>query len=125
MDKSKRRLLERTRRAARVRTKISGTSERPRLCVRRSISHVYAQVIDDVKGETIAQVASFGKSFQDRTEGKKDLTKTDISKLVGEMIAEKAMEKGVTSVVFDRKGYLFHGRIKALVEAARSKGLVF
>jgi large subunit ribosomal protein L18 len=124
MNVSKRRSLERSRRAARVRKSISGTPERPRLCVRRSISHIYAQVVDDVQGKTIAQAGSAGKEFAQKISGKA-LNKTEISKVVGELIAEKAIERGVKSVVFDRKGYLYHGRVKALAEAARGKGLVF
>jgi len=124
MNRSKKRIIERARRAERVRKKIMGTSERPRMCVRRSLKHIYAQIIDDNSGKTIVQVGSRGKEFSQKTSGK-ELTKTDISKMVGEMLAEMAKEKGVTSVVFDRKGYIYHGRIKALAEAARSNGLVF
>jgi large subunit ribosomal protein L18 len=124
MNSAKRRSVERSRRAARVRKSISGTTERPRLCVRRSITHIYAQIVDDVQGKTIAQVGSVGKEFAQKVSGKK-LNKTDISKIIGEMIAEKAIEQGVKTVVFDRKGYLYHGRVKALAEAARGKGLVF
>jgi len=124
MNRSKKRIIERARRAERVRKKIMGTSERPRMCVRRSLKHIYAQIIDDNNGKTIVQVGSRGKEFSQKTSGK-ELTKTDISKMVGEMLAVMAKEKGVTSVVFDRKGYLYHGRIKALAEAARSNGLVF
>jgi large subunit ribosomal protein L18 len=124
MNSAKRRSLERSRRAARVRKSISGTTERPRLCVKRSINHIYAQVVDDVNGKTIASAGSVGKEFAQKVSGK-NLNKTEISKVVGELVAEKAIEKGVKTVVFDRKGYLFHGRVKALAEAARSKGLVF
>lgn len=124
MDKAKTRILERSRRAARVRKKVTGTPDCPRLCVRRSLKHIYAQIIDDVNGKTIVQVGSRGKSFAEKTAGK-DLTKTDVSKLVGELVADLAIQKGVKSVVFDRKGYLFHGRVKTLAEAAREKGLVF
>jgi len=124
MNSAKRRSLERSRRAARVRKSISGTSERPRLCVRRSINHIYAQIVDDVLGKTVAFAGSTGKEFAQKVSGK-SLSKTDVSKIVGELVAERAIEKGVKTVVFDRKGYLFHGRVKALAEAARSKGLVF
>jgi len=124
MNSSKRRSLERSRRAARVRKSITGTTERPRLCVRRSVNHIYAQIIDDVQGKTIAQAGSAGKEFAQKVSGK-TLNKTDISKLVGEMVAEIAIGQGVKTVVFDRKGYLYHGRVKALAEAARGKGLVF
>jgi len=124
MNSAKRRSVERQRRAARVRKSISGTTERPRLSVRRSINHIYAQIVDDVQGKTIAFAGSTGKEFAQKVSGK-ELSKTDISKIVGEMVAEKAMEQGVKTVVFDRKGYLYHGRVKALAEAARGKGLVF
>jgi large subunit ribosomal protein L18 len=124
MNSSKRRSLERSRRAARVRKSISGTTERPRLCVRRSINHIYAQVVDDEQGKTIAFAGSTGKEFAQKVSGKA-LSKTEVSKVVGEMVAERAIEKGVKAVVFDRKGYLYHGRVKALAEAARGKGLVF
>ncbi|NLD99446.1 MAG: 50S ribosomal protein L18, partial [Fibrobacter sp.] len=102
----------------------SGTPERPRLCIRRSLNHIYAQIVDDINGLTLVQVGSRGKDFEQKIAGK-EVTKTDISKMVGELLAEQAKEKGVTKVVFDRKGYLFHGRVKALAEAARGKGLVF
>lgn len=124
MNSSKKRVIERARRAERVRKKIMGTSERPRLCVRRSLNHIYAQIIDDSTGKTIVQVGSRGKDFSQKTAGK-ELKKTDVAQMVGEMLASVAKEKGVSSVVFDRKGYLYHGRVKALAEAARSNGLVF
>jgi large subunit ribosomal protein L18 len=94
------------------------------MCVRRSLKHIYAQIIDDNSGKTIVQVGSRSKEFSQKITGK-ELTKTDISKKIGEMLAAMAKEKGITSVVFDRKGYLYHGRVKALAEAARSNGLVF
>ena len=124
MDSSKKRLMERKRRAQRVRCKIAGTTERPRLCIRRSLNHIYAQIVDDVTGISIVQVGSTGKEFTSKTAGK-ELCKSDISKMIGEMIAEKALEKGIKQVVFDRKGYLYPGRVKALAEAARGKGLAF
>jgi large subunit ribosomal protein L18 len=92
--------------------------------VRRSVSHIYAQVIDDVRGKTVASAGSAGKGFAQRVSGKK-LTKTEVSRVVGEMVAEMAVSRGVKAVVFDRKGYLYHGRVKALAEAARGKGLEF
>lgn len=124
MDKAKQRIIERKRRAARVRKKVFGTPERPRLCVRRSLKHIYAQIIDDTKGISLVQVGSVGKEFIEKSGGK-PLTKMEKSKIVGELIAEKALAKGITKVVFDRKGYLYHGRVKALADAARAKGLVF
>jgi len=93
------------------------------LCVRRSLNHIYAQLVDDINSVTIVQVGSTGKEFTEKLG--KEADKTATAKLVGEVLAEKAKEKGVTNIVFDRKGYLFHGRVKALAEAARAKGLVF
>ena len=125
MNNSGKRFIERNRRAERVRRKISGTSGRPRLCVRRSNTHIYADIVDDSKGVTLVAVSSTAKTVAGKISGKKKLTKTDVSKVIGEMVAEKALEKGISEVVFDRKGYLYHGRVKALAEAARGKGLVF
>jgi large subunit ribosomal protein L18 len=122
MNSSKKRLVSRGARADRIRKKIFGTSERPRLCVRRSLNHMYAQLVDDEKGITIVQVGSASKELASRIVQKK---KIEISKIVGELLAEKAKEKGVAKIVFDRKGYLYHGRVKALAEAARGKGLQF
>lgn len=124
MNSGKKRLIERARRAERVREKISGTAERPRLCVRRSLNHLYAQIVDDVNGKSLVQVGSRGKEFLDKVAGKK-LTKIEESKIVGELLAEKAKASGIQKVVFDRKGYLYHGRVKAIAEAARSNGLAF
>ena len=116
------RLTERRRRAFRVRKKIQGTAVRPRMCVRRTLKHIYAQIVDDTSGKTLIQVGSNGKGFPTEMSGK---TKYEISKAVGEVLAEQAKKKGISTVVFDRKGYLFHGRVKALAEAAREKGLIF
>jgi large subunit ribosomal protein L18 len=115
----------RNRRARRIRKKIFGTSERPRLCVRRSLKHMYAQLIDDEKGITIVQVGSTGKEFASKIAVKDKARKSAVSKAIGELLAEKAKEKGVVKIVFDRRGYLYHGRVKTLADAARSKGLVF
>lgn len=115
----------RRRRARRIRKKIFGTSDRPRLCVRRTLKHIYAQIVDDEKGVTIVQVGSSGKGFTAGADGRKRPAKSAVSKAVGELLAEKAKEKGVSRVVFDRKGFLYHGRVKALADAARGKGLVF
>jgi large subunit ribosomal protein L18 len=125
MDIAKKRQVGRSRRAERIRKKIFGTSERPRLSVRRSLNHIYAQLIDDEKGVTIVQVGSTGKEIAAKLAGKENAKKIDLSKLVGELIAEKAKEKGVNKIVFDRKGYIYHGRVKALADAVRGKGLVF
>jgi large subunit ribosomal protein L18 len=125
MNIAKKRRVSRVRRAERIRKKVFGTSERPRLCVRRSLKHIYAQLVDDEKGITIVQVGSSGKEIAAKLAGKDSTKKVDLSKLVGEIIAEKAKEKGVSKIVFDRKGYIYHGRVKALADAARGKGLVF
>ena len=106
----------------RVRRKMRGVSERPRLAVFRSLSHVYAQVIDDAQGVTLTAASSLEDQVRQRRNGK---PKTEVSKLVGELIAQRAKEKGVTQVVFDRGGYKYHGRVKALADAARQGGLVF
>lgn len=110
----------RKKRHARVRTKISGTAARPRLNVFRSNKHIYAQLIDDANAVTIASASTMDKDFN--FESKAD---TAAAAKVGEMIAKKAVEKDVKSVVFDRGGYLFHGRVKALADAARENGLEF
>ena len=110
----------RKKRHARVRTKISGTAARPRLNVYRSNKHIYAQLIDDVNAVTIASASTMDKGFE--LESKVDV---EAAAKIGETIAKKAGEKGVKSVVFDRGGYLFHGRVKALADAARENGLEF
>lgn len=107
----------RQRRHRRIRVALSGTSQRPRLNVFRSLQHIYAQVIDDTTGTTLAAASTLGANVSG--------TKTDRAKAVGKAIAERAKEKGVTTVVFDRGGYLYHGRIKALADAAREGGLDF
>ncbi len=105
----------------RIRKKVMGTSERPRLNVYRSLNHIYAQVIDDLKGVTVVAVSTAtGKKGERVTGGNVAAAKT-----VGKKIAELAKEKGITKVVFDRGGYLYHGRIKALADAAREAGLQF
>lgn len=110
------------RRHRRVRGKISGTSERPRLCVTRSNSNIYAQVIDDVSHTTICGVSTLGPEF--KATGKKGGTVEGAAE-IGTIIGKMAQEKGVTKVVFDRGGHLYHGRVKALADAAREAGLVF
>ena len=110
------------RRHRRVRGKISGTPERPRLCVTRSNSNIYAQVIDDVSHTTICGVSTLGPEF--KATGKKGGTVEGAAK-IGTIIGKMAQEKGVTKVVFDRGGHLYHGRVKALADAAREAGLVF
>src|SRR5271154_7140907 len=98
----------------RIREKMSGTAERPRLNVYRSLNHIYTQLIDDLNGVTIASASSFGKKTEDKHYG----GNVAAAKSVGTLIAERAQEKGIKKVVFDRGGYLYHGRVKALAEAA-------
>ncbi len=109
----------RAKRHARVRGKISGTSERPRLNVFRSNKNIYAQLIDDVAGVTLASASTLDKEVSD------DLNKTEQATAVGELIAKRAVAAGKEEVVFDRGGYLYHGRVAALAEAARDNGLKF
>ena len=115
MDKNKTRL----KRHVRVRNKIKGTEDRPRLNVYRSASNIYAQIIDDTKGITLASASTLDKSFKGYGGNKEAAHK------VGMMIAERAAEKQITNVVFDRGGYIFHGRVQSLAEGAREGGLVF
>lgn len=112
----------RLRRHLRVRKKIRGTAERPRLSVYRSLSHIYAQVIDDDAGHTVASASDLEPDARGQANGK---NKRDCAKLVGELVAQRARERGVSQVVFDRGGYKFHGRVKALAEAVREAGLQF
>ena len=112
----------RQRRKLRIRHKVSGTAERPRLSVFRSLKHIYAQVVDDVAGKTIAHTSTLTKEVKPQAD---DATKSDAAKLVGKALAEQLKAKGITKVVFDRNGYLYHGRIKALAEGAREGGLEF
>ena len=112
----------RDRRHKRIRKNISGTPEKPRLCVYRSLNHMYAQLIDDIKGSTILTVSSNTADFKEKM---KAAGNVKAAALVGDLVAERARAKGITKVVFDRGGYKYHGRVKALAEAARKKGLVF
>lgn len=109
-------------RAVKVRSKISGTPECPRLNVYRSLTSIYAQVIDDVNGITLVSASTTNKEFVAKLEGK---TKTDAAKMIGETVAKLAIKKGIKKVVFDRAGYLYTGRVKAVAEGARSAGLEF
>ena len=109
----------RKKRHARVRSKITGTAERPRLNVFRSNKNIYAQIIDDVAGVTLVSASSQEKSFEGAGNNVEAATK------VGEAIAKRAAEKNITAIIFDRGGYLYHGRVKALAEAARENGLEF
>ena len=102
----------------RIRRKVKGSSERPRLAVYRSLNHIYAQVVDDQLGKTIVSASTTEKDLRGSTGGN-----VDAARRIGKAIAERALEKGISSVVFDRGGYLYHGRIKALTDAAREAGL--
>ena len=113
---------ERVKRHARIRNKISGTAERPRLCVYRSLTKIYAQIIDDVKGVTIVSASTLDKDLAKTLAGK---NKTEQARLVGEAIAKKALKKKIDTVVFDRSGYIYTGRVEALANGAREAGLKF
>jgi large subunit ribosomal protein L18 len=106
----------------RIRKHISGTADRPRLCVFRSSRHIYAQIIDDEAGRTLVSASTLDKELRDRIEG---LKKTEQAAEVGKLLAQRAVEKGITKVVFDRGGYKYHGRVQALADAAREAGLEF
>jgi large subunit ribosomal protein L18 len=121
-DKAVIRLGNRKARHERIRKKIDGTAARPRLCVRRSLNQIYAQLVDDGSGKSLVQVSSLSPELKAILDGK---SKTEASKEVGKLVAKKAQEVGIKSVVFDRGGYLFHGRIKAVADAAREAGLEF
>ena len=114
----------RTRAHRRVRTRVQGTSERPRLSVYKSLHFLYAQVIDDAAGTTLAQANSADPAIRGEL-GEAGGKSVAAAKLVGAAIAERAKEKGVEKVVFDRGGYIYHGKVKAIAEAAREKGLQF
>ncbi len=105
----------------RVRAKVSGTAERPRLNVFRSLNHIYAQIIDDASATTVASASTVAKKGDEKKSG----GNIGAAAFVGKLIAERARDKGVTRVVFDRGGYLYHGRVKALADAAREAGLEF
>ena len=119
MVKKTDRKMERTRRHLRVRRKISGTAERPRLCVYRSNTNLYVQVIDDVAGNTIVSASTLDKDVKTKKANK------EAAKELGTLIAKKALDKKIDTVVFDRSGYIYHGVVKELAEAARKGGLKF
>ncbi len=112
----------RKKRHMRVRQKITGTTQRPRLSVFRSLDGIYAQVIDDAQGRTLAAASTLDPALRDKVNG---VNKTEQARMVGALVAQRAREKSITLVVFDRGGYLYHGRVKALAEAAREAGLEF
>lgn len=113
------RKLERARRHKRVRTKISGTADRPRLCIYRSNANIYAQIIDDAQGITLVSASTLDKAVKTKH------ANIEAAKEVGALIAKRATEKNITEVVFDRGGYIYHGVVKELAEAARENGLKF
>jgi large subunit ribosomal protein L18 len=119
---NKNRSVARIRRHARVRKNLAGTSERPRLSVFRSITGIYAQVIDDQSGHTLVAASSSDGELRSKMKG---LNKTEQAKLVGQAVADRAKSKGITSVVFDRGGFRYMGRVKALADGARENGLQF
>ena len=121
MAKSETRIA-RQRRHARVRAKVKGTTTRPRLCVFRSLNHIYAQVIDDSRGQTLTFASTLDSEIRGEVDGK---AKMGAAELVGSLVAKRALSHGINQVVFDRGGYKYHGRVKTLAEAARREGLIF
>jgi large subunit ribosomal protein L18 len=111
----------RAKRHRRIRRTLSGTAERPRLAVFRSLTHIYCQIIDDEAGRTLVAASDLESAFRDGGSG----TKSERAKRVGQQLAERAREKGIEAVVFDRGGFLYHGRVRALAEGAREGGLKF
>ena len=114
--------VARKRRHERVRARVTGTDARPRLCVFRSLKNIHAQVIDDSTGYTLVSASSLDTDIKSKITGKK---KTEIAEQVGSLVAQRALNKGIKQLAFDRGGYKYHGRIKALAEAARKAGLDF
>jgi len=114
--------ISRLKRKRRVRSRVQGTPERPRLSVFRSLKHIFAQAIVDAEGKTLASASTLSSELQGKL---KSAGNIQAAKEVGALIAKKCLEKGIQKVVFDRSGYLYHGRIKALAEAARAQGLIF
>ncbi|AEH45341.1 ribosomal protein L18 [Thermodesulfatator indicus DSM 15286] len=126
MGRTSKKVLARLRRKRRVRKKIFGTPERPRLSVFRSCKHIYAQIIDDVHGKTLVAASSLTPQIREKVlEAKKEGGKTAAAKVVGEFLGQRALEAGIKKVVFDRSGYKYHGRVKALADGARAAGLEF
>jgi len=119
---TKDKLEARLRRKSRIRRKLEGTTERPRLSVFRSARHIYAQIVNDLEGRTLAEASTLSKELEAELSGKKKL---DRAKAVGKLLATRAQQKGITQVVFDRNGFLYHGRVKALADSAREGGLKF
>jgi large subunit ribosomal protein L18 len=123
MMSPKEKRLARLRRKKRVRKKVFGTPERPRLSVYRSLKHIYAQVIDDTKGITLVAASTLDPALREQLKEIKG--KIEAARLVGKLVAERALEKGIKKVVFDRGGFKYHGRVKALADGAREAGLEF
>ncbi|MGQ9630326.1 MAG: 50S ribosomal protein L18 [bacterium] len=121
MGKTAKKVVGRLARHRRVRRKVFGTPERPRLCIFRSLNHIYAQIIDDVNGHTLASASTLVPEARGLRSG----GNIEAAKFVGGLIAKRALEKNIRKVVFDRGGYLYHGRVRALAEAAREGGLEF
>lgn len=114
--------LARLKRKKRIRKTLSGTAEKPRICVFRSSKHIYAQLVDDVAGKTLVAASSLDKILKEKPEFD---NKVSTANFVGELLAERALAKGIKKAVFDRNGFLYHGRIKAVSEGARKGGLAF
>jgi len=122
MGNTSQRLVARLKRKKRIRKNICGNQDRPRLSVFRSSKNIYAQIIDDTLGTTLVSASTLDKEFKDKkVEGKK----VEIAKVVGNLVGKRALDKGITKVVLDRNGFLYHGRIKALSDGAREAGLNF
>ncbi len=111
----------RQKRKISLKYKIRGTLQKPRLCVFKSLNHVYAQLIDDISGNTVVSASSLDSKLKDKVKG----CNIESARQVGLLLAQKALEKGISNVVFDRNGYLYHGKVKALADAAREGGLIF
>jgi large subunit ribosomal protein L18 len=122
MSKMNPRMSMRLKRKRRIRKNLNGTGERPRLSVFRSARHIYAQIIDDLQGVTLVAAGTLSPEIRDKLG---DLKKRDAAREVGKLLADKAKSKGIAQVVFDRNGFLYHGRIKSLAESCREHGLVF
>ncbi len=122
MGKTSPRLVSRLKRKKRIRKSITGSQERPRLSVFRSSKHIYAQIVDDTQGRTLVSASSLDGEYKDSpAEGKK----RDVAKAIGLLVGKRAIDKGITKVVLDRNGFLYHGRVKALSDGAREAGLDF
>lgn len=118
----KSKMAARLSRKKRIRKKLSGSGERPRLAVFRSARHIYAQLIDDIQGQTLLAASTLSGELKEKLGG---LKKTDAAKEVGRLLAEKARQRGISQVVFDRSGFIYHGRVQAVADSCREHGLVF